>query len=73
MSYRDAPRYLAAQARYVAPMADDETPDSSFARCVLAAYEMWLIQTGREVPVDATEADALVAYARLALPAVDAA
>ncbi|WP_346536993.1 hypothetical protein [Micromonospora sp. DPT] len=65
MTYRNDPRYLDAQERYVAPMSDDETPDSSFARHVVAAYEMYLIQTGREVPNGITEAQALVAYSFL--------
>lgn len=66
MSFRTNPQWLDAKARYVAPMADDENPESSFARCAVAAYEMWLIETGRELPADVTEAQALVAYGYVA-------
>lgn len=76
MSYRDDPRWIDARKRFVARMADDEDPDASFARCAKAAYEMWLIETGRPVPEVVTYAESIGAYGVLAArttPAADAA
>lgn len=66
MTYRNDPRWQDAQSRLVTRMADDETPDDAFARAAVAAYEMYLIETGREVPPHLSYAESLGAYGLLA-------
>ncbi|MEV7267107.1 hypothetical protein AB0N38_26445 [Micromonospora aurantiaca] len=65
MSYRDDPRWLDARKRLVAYTSDDESIDEAFARKCIAAYEMYLIQLGLEVPEALTAEQALVTYSLL--------
>jgi hypothetical protein len=56
VSYRDDPRWLAAQERYVADKASTEKADEALLRRMRAAMEMHAVESALLAPALAREA-----------------